>query len=209
MTNNPLTLYHYWRSSCSWRVRWALEIKKVPYRSIAINLLKNEQNSAEYLKKNPLGFVPALDTGKVILGESLAILEWIEEKFPSPALLPSNPDERAIVRQLALIIIAGTQPMQNLSVQKYYTTDEKKRLEDGRYFIRKGLSGFEKLVKNTHGEFAFKNSLTFADLSLIPQCYNAERFDMNLSEFPIIEMIYRKCRALPSCVASEPVNPVE
>lgn len=204
-----LTLYHYWRSSCSWRVRWALAIKGVPYRAVSINLLKDEQFAPEYLKLNPSGWVPALDTGSTLLGESLAILEWIEETYASPKLLPADAAGRARVRQLALTIVAGTQPFQNLSVQRYFSPDEKKRQEDGRYFIRKGLGAFDKIAQGTAGTYCYGDSLTFADLCLIPQLYNAERFSIPLSEFPLLEKIYKKCRELPSCKAAEPTEPTQ
>lgn len=204
---NELTLYHYWRSSCSWRVRWALAIKKIPYQSVTVNLLKNEQHSSEYLKKNPLGFVPCLDVGGTVLGESLSILEWIEETYPTPSLLPEDPLLRARARQLSLMVISGIQPLQNLTVQKYYCPDEKKRMEDGKYWITRGLASIETILKNTAGNYCIGEDLTFADLCLIPQCYNAERFEVPLTQFPKINEIYMRCRKLPECKASEPVNP--
>ena len=202
-----LTLYHYWRSSCSWRVRWALEIKKQSYQAVPVNLLKGEQNSPEYLKKNPLGFVPCLVVDQTSLGESLAILEWIEETYPNPPLLPSDSLSRAKVRQLCNIIVAGTQPLQNLSVQKYYCPDETKRMEDGRYWIKRGLSSFEKILESSSGTYCVGDTLTMADLCLIPQCYNALRYELNLDLFPRAKTIYEFCRTLPECKKAEPVNP--
>src|SRR4051794_6007250 len=102
-----LILYHYWRSSCSWRVRWALAIKGVKYESAHVNLLKNEQSTPQYRKKNPLGFVPCLEADGVAMGESLAIMEWIEENYPTPPLLPHDTFQRQKVRQLSLMIVAG------------------------------------------------------------------------------------------------------
>lgn len=205
--NENLTLYHYWRSSCSWRVRWALAAKKIEYKAIAVNLLKSEQSAPEFLKRNAMGTVPTLLVGDKPLGESLAIIEWLEETYPTPNLLPKDPIQRAIVRQLSLLIVAGTQPLQNLSVQKYYCPDEKKRMEDGRHWIGRGLKAYEKLVASHHGKFSVGDSVTLADLCLVPQCYNAERFEFDLKSVPIVEQIYRRCRELPDCKASEPVNP--
>lgn len=204
---DSLTLYHYWRSSCSWRVRWALAIKGVGYQPVHINLLKGEQTSPQFLEKNPMGTVPALHVGGKILGESLAILEWIEENYPTPALFPEDSFDRALARQLSLIIVAGTQPLQNLSVQKYYCPDDKKKAEDGRHWIGRGLKAYEKLVAKSHGLYSLGDTVTVADLCLIPQCYNAERFEYSLSQVPIIREIYQRCRELPECKAAEPVNP--
>lgn len=202
-----LTLYHYWRSSCSWRVRWALAVKKQSYEAVAVNLLKGEQQSPEYLAKNPLGFVPCLAVDGQPLGESLAILEWIEESYPTPALLPKDSLARARTRQLCNIIVAGTQPLQNLSVQKYYCPDETKRLEDGRHWIKRGLTSYEKLLETTSGKFSVGDEVTMADLCLIPQCYNALRYELSLDLFPRAKAIYERCRELPECKAAEPVNP--
>ncbi len=205
---NELTLYHYWRSSCSWRVRWALAIKKVEYKLIAVDLLKAEHQSTEYLKKSPLGFVPCLEVNGTPLVESLAILEWIEETYPTPALLPADPILRARARQLSMMIVSGIQPLQNLSVQKYYCPDDKKRMEDGRYWIKRGFDSIEKVLAKTAGDFCIGNSITFADLCLIPQCYNADRFELPISQFPKINEIYVRARKLAECKASEPVSPV-
>lgn len=204
---NEITLYHYWRSSCSWRVRWALAIKKVEYRAVAVNLLKAEQQSTEYLKKNPLGFVPCLEVNGNFLCESLAILEWIEEQYPTPMLLPKDPMARARARQIAQMVVSGIQPLQNLSVQKYYCPDEEKRMHDGRHWIKRGFQSIEKLLKTTAGEFCVGDTVSFADLCLIPQCYNAERYELPLSQFPKINEIYVRARKLTECRASEPVSP--
>lgn len=154
-----------------------------------------------------MGTVPAMKVGENLLGESLAILEWLEEQFPTPSLFPTDPIQKALVRQLSLIIVAGTQPLQNLVVQKYYCPDEKKRLEDGRHWIGRGLVAYEKLISRHAGKYSVGNHLTLADLCLVPQCYNAERFEFPLQEVPLIQEIYQRCRALPECKASEPVNP--
>src|SRR4051812_10237812 len=111
--NLPI-LYHYWRSSCSWRLRWALELKAVPHEKQAVNLLKNEQNSKEYLQLAPGGLVPAWRTEQGAMVESMAILEWLEETYPTPALLPKNPWEKAQVRALCQIVVSGIQPLTNL-----------------------------------------------------------------------------------------------
>src|SRR5437899_2175350 len=111
-----ITLYHYWRSSSSWRVRWALNFKDVEHKLVQVNLLDGESESPAYLKRNPLGYVPVLETQGRNLVESVAIIEWLEEKFPERPLYPVTPLDRAHVRSLVEIINAGIQPLQNLTV---------------------------------------------------------------------------------------------
>jgi len=199
-----LKLYHYWRSSCSWRVRWALNHKNVPYTDIAVNLVKGEQNDPEFLKKNPAGHVPCLLVGKQPLGESMAILEWIEETYPQNALLPKDPISRAIVRQLALTIVAGTQPIQNLKVQRYISTDAKIGQKFAKYWIAEGLKVYENLAAQHAGTYSFGGELTIADLCLVPQVYNALRFNVDMGQFPTSQRVYNHCRKLTDCIKAEP-----
>ena len=121
MNKKPLILYHYWRSSCSWRLRWAFEIKEIKYELKHINLLDGEHKSESYLEKNPSAQVPCLQVGSNFYSESLAILEWLEDSYPQPNLLPENPQKRILVRQLTNMIASGIQPLQNLKVQKYFS----------------------------------------------------------------------------------------
>lgn len=199
-----LTLHHYWRSSCSWRVRWALELKGLKYKSVHVNLLKQENRREDYLKLHPGGFVPALVSDGFVLNESLAILEWLEENFPAPALLPMLSIDRVKVRQLSLIFVAGVQPLQNLNTQKYFSNDSKKREAWAKKWIIDGLNNFETVVSSCSGKYSFKDSVTFADLCLIPQCYNALRFGIGLESFPIIERIYKTCLKDEACKLSSP-----
>ncbi len=201
-----ITLYHYWRSSCSWRVRWALEIKKAKYNSVTVNLLTGEQRSPEFLKKNPLGFVPCLKVGDAYFAESMAIMEYLEEKFPKNPILPSDPKERMLVRQLSLMIVSGTQPLQNLEVQKFYSSDQKERERGIRHWITRGLSAYEKIVQKSAGSFSVGGSVTMADLCLIPQCYNALRFNVSLDQFPKIKQIYHNSLKDESCDRAAPHN---
>ena len=206
-SKEELTLYHYWRSSSSWRVRWALEIKEVPCKLHTINLLENEQTHEEYLQKNPMGQVPCLQIGNTYFSESLAIIEWLEENYPHPHLLPADPKERMLVRSLAQIIASDTQPLQNLHAQRYYSKDEKKRKEYAQYWIRRGLNAYESTLKqysSSTSNYSVGQYLTTADLCLIPQCYNALRFEVNLNEFPLIEKIYQYCINTDTCKASHP-----
>jgi maleylacetoacetate isomerase len=199
-----ISLYHYWRSSCSWRVRWALNTKNVPYDLHPVNLLTQEQRDPKFLAVNPSGFVPAMKVDDQILGESLAILEWIEETWPSPALLPTTPNDRALVRQMSLVIVSGTQPLQNLSVMRAYSDDQAEQKAWAQRWIDEGLAKFDKLAEKHSGSFSFKDQLTFADLCLIPQLYNARRFDIDTSKYPLLERIDKRCLAIKECFDAAP-----
>lgn len=203
--SEQITLHHYWRSSCSWRVRWALNMKGLSYKSCPVNLLKGEHRSPPYLAGNPAGFLPGLEVNGQFFGESLAMLEWLDEQHPTPALLPTDGLARLRVRQLALIIASGTQPLQNPSVIGYYTSDAEKKKEYGAYWIKKGLQTFQ-TVRNsaTPGHYSFGDSVTIADLCLIPQIYNALRFDVSMDEFSDLKTIYDRCLLLPDCDQAAP-----
>jgi len=199
-----IILYHYWRSSCSWRVRWALDLKGVKHKAVAVDLLKGEQKSPAFLAKNPSGFVPVLDVDGQLLGESLAILEWLEENYPQAPLLPADSYSRAIVRQLCLTVVAGIQPLQNLKTQHYVSTDAGVRSDFARHWNTEGLKTYETMIAKTAGSFSFGGQLTMADICLIPQVYNARRYAVDVSAFPTIERIYQRCLQQPACLAASP-----
>ncbi len=199
-----IQLYHYWRSSCSWRVRWALELKGVKVDAIPVNLLAGEQRSPAYLQMNPLGTVPMLVINGASYGQSLAILEWLDEVYPKPSLLPTDPIARMRTRQLSLMIVADTQPLQNLGAQRLHSADEEERKKWVQHWITQGLDAFERLVTTTAGTFAMGSQLTMADLCLVPQCYNAQRFAVDLKTFPTVHRIYQHCLTLPECDAAAP-----
>ncbi|MCC6276633.1 MAG: maleylacetoacetate isomerase [Oligoflexia bacterium] len=199
-----LTLFHYWRSSSSWRVRWALAYKKIPYKAVHVDILNGENESSEHLKRNPFGYVPALATSRDVLVESLPIIEWIEELHPGPPLLPGGHGERARIRALAEFINAGTQPIQNLSVAEYYSTDAVTQKKWMAHFIARGLSAYESLLGAQSGKFSVLEQLTLADLCLIPQVYNALRQEVDLKPYPKIKKIFDHCMTLESCQQSHP-----
>jgi maleylacetoacetate isomerase len=201
----PLTLYHYWRSSCSWRVRWALAIKGVSYDSVPVNILTGEHRTPEHLRRNPAGALPVLEMGGQTYAESLALIEWIDETWPEPALWPRDPLLRLHARQLALTIVSGTQPLQNPSLLKYFQEDEAKRQEAARHWIARGLKTYETLLeRGPKGAFSCGDQITAADLCLIPQVYNAKRFEVPLTETPRVAAIYEKARATRECKIAEP-----
>lgn len=201
-----LTLYHYWRSSCSWRVRWALAHKNVPFNDIPINLLANEQNSPNYLALNPGGFVPAIEINGAVFGESMAILEWIEETHPSPPLLPASPLDRMRVRQLCHLIVSGIQPLQNLAVMRKHSNDPLTQAAWARYWINAGLEKLESITRTTSGSYSFGGEFTMADVCLMPQIYNAIRFNVDVSNFPNLHRVQTNCMKLSSYEKSAPHN---
>lgn len=199
-----ITLYQYWRSSCSWRVRWALDLKGVAFNSVIVNLLKGEQKDAAFGQKSPTGQIPCLDIGGTHLVESLAIMEWLEETYPQNPLLPQDPMDRVEVRQLCGIIALGIQPIQNLSVLQHVSADKAERAKWARHWIEKGLAAYEKKTSTVAGTFSFGGQLSMADICLVPQVYNAHRFQVDMSKFPTVEKIYQHCLTLPSCQKAHP-----
>ncbi len=211
--DNPysLRLYHYWRSSSSWRVRWALQLKGIKCDYVPVNLLSDETENPEYLRKNPLGYVPVLEVIDAespirYLSESIAIIEWLEETYPthSPSLFSGDSFQKARIRQLAEIINSGTQPLQNLNVSLFHSSHSEEQKKWNTHWIRRGMQAFEKLVQETSRLYSVGDTLTLADLFLIPQCYNALRNEISLSDYPVIEKIYQAALKTESCQDSAP-----
>jgi len=204
---HQLKLFHYWRSPCSWRVRWALEYKGISFEKEAVNLLKAEQRSESYKGLNPSAHVPTLEIdAKDFLSESIAILEWLEQEYSEHPLLPSSSLDRAAVRELSMIIASGTQPIQNLKVMQHLSDDKAERAQWSSHFIEQGLRAFEDKLKTWgfSGTFCYKDQLTFADLCLIPQIYNANRFNVDMSQFPILSAINENALKTESCFKAHP-----
>jgi maleylacetoacetate isomerase len=204
-----LALFHYWRSSSSWRVRWALAHKNVAYESHAVDLLKGAQRDAEYVTRSPMGLVPCLMVDQRPLTESVAIIEWLEDSHPGPALYPRDPWARARTRQLVELVNSGTQPLQNLSVNHYVSSDRDKQAEWARHWITRGLTAIERELEllaseGLSGRFAVGDALTAADLFLCPQLYNARRFNVDLTVFPRARAAEEAALATDSARASHP-----
>ncbi len=200
-----LVLKHYWRSSCSWRVRWALALKGLAYQSEHIDLLQGEQQRASFRRQNPQALVPVLVVDGVPYYESLAIIEWLDERYPHTPLLPSTPAERIQARQLAYMVSCGIQPLQNMNAQRYYSNDPQARSRYARHYIERGFEAYEQRLQQLGaGTFCLGGQITIADICLIPQVYNAQRFACNLRQFPLIASIYRRGRQTPACRASAP-----
>lgn len=205
--NKEITLYHYWRSSASWRVRWGLEIKGVAHEKVAVNLLGGEEKRPEYLAKNPAGYLPCLVvSGHPPLGESLAILEWLEENYPRPSFFSGDSFRRALIRQLAETVNAGTQPIQNLDVMRRHSDDKEEQKRWMQHWMGRGLGVFETLLEGAGAghRFCVSDEPSLADLCLIPQVYAALRFEVDMNQFPRCRDIYAHALTLPSCIASHP-----
>jgi maleylacetoacetate isomerase len=201
-------LFHYWRSTSSWRIRWVLTEKNIPCEFIHVDLLKNEQKTTEHLKRNPLGMVPAFEVNKEgksqFMIESLAVCEWLDESYPEPALLPKESLERERVRELCQIIGCSTQPLQNYGVLKVLSEDSQERKSWASHWIQNGLGAYEKLCQKQAGEYSYKDNFSLADICLIPQVYNAQRFEVNLSPYPKIQEIVERVKGLESYKKSRP-----
>lgn len=211
-----LKLYGYWRSSASWRVRWALEIKKVPYDYVPVNILKNEHKEAAHLARNPFGLLPAFEMSPGnFLSESMAILWWIEENCEGTKIFGStakgaDPMSRYKILQLAEYINSDTAPLQSPRVQKMHSSDAKAGAKFAKHFIREGLAAYQAMAKSTAGKFSVGDSVTAADLFLIPQLYNARRFEIDVAnEFPLLASIDRACYATSECKRSSPEAQVD
>jgi len=199
-------LYNYWRSSCSWRVRLALATKKVEYEYIPINLLAKEHTSDAYTKKNPSQGVPALEVGGKILGQSIAIIEYLEERYPDHPLYPEDLVDRAKVRQMSQVITADTQPVQNLRVldRVEQLVSKEARADWAKYWIEKGLAAFDALVAVNGGKYSFGDTVTVADFCLVPQMYNAKRFGVDTSKFPRLVELDKRLNELETFKAAHP-----
>ena len=205
-----MKLYGYYRSSASYRIRIILNTKGIDWDYRTVQLPEGEQSSKEFKAMNPMGLVPVLDTDEVVLAQSPAIAEFLEEQHPEPALLPPDPLGRARVREMMHTVGCEIHPLQNLSVLKYiraaYSLDDDDVFDWCRKWIGRGFMAFETLARerSADGQFSFGNSLTLADVWLIPQLYNARRFELDLTPYPTITSIDDHCQTLDGVAAAHP-----
>jgi len=209
-----MKLYTFFRSSASYRVRIALNLKGLDYEQLPIHLRRGggEQLTSAYKAINPQGLVPTLEDGGRSIPQSLAIIEYLEERYPEPPLLPGDPAGRATVRGMALIIACEIHPLQNLRVLNYLRNELKHEEEDvnrwARHWITLGLLALEQMVTEVpkRGKFCFGDAPSLADVVLIPQLYNARRFGCDLSGIPSLVQIDANCGALPAISKAAPEN---
>lgn len=196
-----LSLYSYFRSSASYRVRIALNLKGLDFQAVPVHLVRDggEQHRAEFQALNPARLVPVLEDGPIRVSQSLAIIEYLEETHPQPALLPKAPPERARVRELALSVACDIHPLNNLRVVNFLKSgmgvDERLRNEWMRHWIESGFGALEVRLSSSDqtGIFCHGDTPTLADCCLVPQVFNALRQHISLEDFPTIERIYERC----------------
>lgn len=203
-----MRLHGYYRSGASWRVRIALNLKGIAVEHAFHHLRRGEQTAPDYLALNPQGLVPALETDRGVLTQSLAIIEWLDESYPNPPLLPrGDAFPRARVRAFAQVIACDTHPVQNLKVLQ--------RLRDGgmpeaavedwpRWVIGSGLAACEALIADRGGPFCFGDAPGLADICLVPQLANARRFGVDLAPCPGLLAVEAACKTLPAFIEAAP-----
>ena len=210
-----LKLYGYWRSSATYRVRIALNLKGLEYEYVPVHLVKDggEQHHAAYDSLNPSHLVPTFvdDDEDIILNQSLSIIEYLDERYPEPySLIPAHAVERARVRGLAQDIACDIQPLANLrvlqSLSNQYELSADQTNEWCKHWIEKGCDGLERRLQTQAGRFCFDFDVTMADVCLVPQVYNAKRFGVDMTRYPLISRIYDNCQALEAFQQAEPEN---
>jgi maleylacetoacetate isomerase len=207
-----MKLYGFFRSSAAFRVRIALNIKGLPYDAASIHLRRDDQARPEYRDVNPQGLVPALEVDGHTLIQSLAIIEYLDETHPEPSLLPPTPADRARVRALAEIVACDIHPINNLRVLRYLTrTYDRDETAIGAWYnhwIDAGFQAVEALLAHDPrtGVFAHGDRPGLADIALVPQVVNAERYKLDMAPYPTITRIFESCMKLPPFQAAHPDN---
>jgi maleylacetoacetate isomerase len=205
-----MKLYTFFRSSAAFRVRIALNCKGLAYEPQPVSLPKDEHKLPGYLALHPQGLVPALEDGGRIFVQSLAMMEYLEETHPQPPLLPASAEDRAYVRALAQIIACEIHPLNNLRTLRYLKKSY--RLDDEgvnvwyRHWIAEGLSGLEGFLAGSKksGKYCYRDHVTFADCCLVPQVFNAQRYQCDLAPYPGIGRIFEECMKLDAFIDAQP-----
>lgn len=210
-----IALYNYHRSSAAYRVRIALALKNIHSDTLTINLLAGQQQSPEYLSINPQGLVPALCINNHVLTQSLAIIEYLDERYPTPALLPEDLLAKAQVRAMAQQIAVDIHPLNNLRVLNYlkdnFDCSDSKKTQWISHWIAQGFTAVEqtlaeqnKPMGQSDNIYCFGSQPSLADICLIPQVYNAKRFGVAMQDYPNINAIVEHCNSLPAFITAAP-----
>jgi len=210
-----MKIFGYFRSSAAFRLRIAMNFKGLSYDYNLVNLQSGDHLSDDFKRINPQGRVPAIDIEGNILTQSLAIIEYLDEVYPAPPLLPSDPIGKAKVRGIAGLIACDIHPLNNLAVLNYLrdqlTAEEEARLAWYRHWVKEGFDGLELILgANVEtGQFCFGDTPTVADICLVPQVVNAKRFNCNLASYPEILRIFEECMSLSQFADADPMNQPE
>lgn len=207
MTGVPV-LHGYWRSGATYRLRIALALKGICYEQINHDLRTGAHRASEYLSLNPQSLVPSLAVEDLLLTQSLAILEWLDETYPEPAILPPQTEARAIVRSMANLVCCDIHPINNLRVlnalrEDFGATETQIQNWIGRW-ITTGFEALEIQLRTHGGAFAYGDTVTLADCCIVPQVYAAKRFGIDLSHFPLIERVHERCSGIESFQQAHP-----
>ncbi|XP_029586040.1 maleylacetoacetate isomerase isoform X1 [Salmo trutta] len=196
-------LHGYFRSSCSWRVRIALALKGIEFDQVPVNLIKDggQQLTDQYKALNPMQQVPAVQIDGITLSQSLAVIQYIEETRPGPRLLPADPKKRAQVRMISDLIASGIQPVQNLYVLQKIGAE---KLQWAQHFIQRGFEALEPILKETASKYCVGDEISMADICLVPQVYNAERFKVDVDQFPTIKRLNQTLMKVDAFKVSHP-----
>jgi maleylacetoacetate isomerase len=201
-------LFDYFRSSASYRVRIALNLKGVDHQSVPLNLLEGGQRGPDYLAINPQGLIPALEIDGRILSQSLAIIEYLDSTRPEPPLLPGDPADAAHVRALALVVACDVHPLNNLRVLKYLSgpLGQPQEARDSwyRHWVSEGFAALEAMAAPRAGRFLFGDSPSLADLCLVPQMFNARRLEVALDDYPTLLRADSEANRLEAFAAAHP-----
>jgi len=207
-----MKLYTFFRSSASFRVRIALNYKGIAYDAVAVNLPKGEQAEPGFRAVNPQGLVPALEDNGRILSQSLAIIEYLDEAHPGPKLLPADPLERAYVRAFSQLVACEIHPLNNLRTLKYvkrtYKLDDEGVNNWYRHWIAEGFALMEAFLLNEgkHGRHVLRDQVTMADCCLVPQVFNAQRYNCDLAAYPTVMRIFDECMKFDSFIEAQPAK---
>ncbi len=205
-----MKLHNYFRSSASYRVRIALALKGLDYEYVPVQLVKDEQLAAPYVNLSRTGLVPVLEDGEAAITQSLAIVEYLDETHPAPPLLPGSALERARIRALALDVACEIHPLNNLRVLRYLVRDlgvsDENKDRWYRHWVESGLQAVERRLAGdaATGRFCHGDTPTLADIALVPQIFNAQRFDCDLSPMPTVMRVFGECMTLDAFAKTQP-----
>ena len=217
MADSNLTLFHYWRSSASYRARIALNLKGLPYQIQPVNLLQQggQQHQQDYRQLNPQALVPTLVHNGNAIGQSLAIIEYLDEVFPNNALLPAEPLARAKVRGIALYIASEGQPLMNLRVLQYLESqhhfDDQNKADWVRHWLAINFTNIEQqlVTQNTADDFVVGNQPGMAECCLVPHAFAANRFNLNMDAYPTVNRIVSNSLQLPAFITAHPARQID